>query len=98
MPKPQKDKTLDELDVVEQSPQLSLFEILEPRQNNPYSNTIDLYDALPKYVWEHNREHDDLSKAVITGKVLALDPMSPQPPKLPQRSRPAPATRIHYLL
>lgn len=68
MPKPKKDKTLAELDVVEDSPQLSLFEILEPRQNNPYSNTIDLYDALPKYVWEHNREHDDLSKAVVTRK------------------------------
>lgn len=50
-----------------QTHQLRLFEIIEPPgKPKPYSNTIELYDALPKYNWSARREHDDLSNAVIT--------------------------------
>lgn len=31
--------------------QLSLFEVAENPQNQKYSNTIELYDAIPKYFW-----------------------------------------------
>lgn len=31
--------------------QLSLFELIENSESE-YSNTIELYDALPKYVWD----------------------------------------------
>lgn len=46
--------------------QIELFEIIEaPGREKPYSNTIELYDALPKYNWSAKREYDDLSNAVI---------------------------------
>lgn len=60
------DKALDKL-TVSQPSQLKLFEIIQaPGKPNPYSNTIELYDALPKYNWSAKREHEDLSNAVIT--------------------------------
>jgi hypothetical protein len=31
--------------------QLSLFTLLDPRKESNYSNTVELYDFLPKYVW-----------------------------------------------
>lgn len=46
-----KDKDLEKLDVIKDSPQMSLFEIIEsPAKKDDYSNTIEIYDALPKYV------------------------------------------------
>ncbi|CAM5558316.1 hypothetical protein [Eoetvoesiella caeni] len=44
--------------------QLDLFELTEPdpRKQNPYSNTIELYDALLKYNWDE-REIDDIQTA-----------------------------------
>lgn len=62
-----KDLEIEELEVDSSSRQMSLFEIIEPlARRGEYSNTIELYDALPKYVWEKTREFDDLSMAVIT--------------------------------
>ncbi len=73
MTKTIKDKDLEKLDV-SKSPQLSLFEIIEPTsKKDDYSNTIELYDALPKYVWEQKREHEDLSNAVVTRKCTIRD-------------------------
>ncbi len=46
---------------------MSLFEIIEsPAKKDDYSNTIEIYDALPKYIWDQKREHEDLSNAVVT--------------------------------
>lgn len=46
------------------SSQLNLFEVIVPStQKDSYSNTIDIYDAVPKYVWEKNRQSD--SKVVL---------------------------------
>lgn len=65
MIKVKKDKNLEKLDVTK-SPQMSLFEIVEPSSKKEhYSNTIEIYDALPKYMWDQKREHDDLSNAVV---------------------------------
>lgn len=62
-----KDKDPEKLDIVKDSPQMGLFEIIEsPTKKNDYSNTIEIYDALPKYVWDQKREHEDLSNAVVT--------------------------------
>lgn len=61
------DKSLGALDVTRDVTQIKLFEFLEPQGNKrDYSNTIELYDALPKYVWDRGREMDDLSNAVVT--------------------------------
>lgn len=66
MKRTKQDKTLDRLEVT-QSAQLRLFEIIEaPSKKEQYSNTIELYDALPKYNWSAKREHEDLSNAVFT--------------------------------
>lgn len=44
--------------------QLSLFEIVElPGEQQRYSNTIELYDALPKYNWAAQREYADIKDA-----------------------------------
>lgn len=68
MSRAKKDKNLEKLDVTT-SPQMSMFEILEsPAKKDHYSNTIELYDALPKYMWEQKREHEDLSNAVVMRK------------------------------
>ncbi|OEC65684.1 replication protein [Pseudomonas sp. AP19] len=45
-------------------PQLALFELLDSSESD-YSNTIELYDALPKYVWA-NTELDLRENSVIT--------------------------------
>lgn len=46
---------------------MSLFEIIEsPAKKDDYSNTIEIHDALPKYIWDQKREHEDLSNAVVT--------------------------------
>ncbi|MDW2372420.1 plasmid replication protein, partial [Vibrio sp. 1078-1] len=67
MSKRTKDKDLEKLDVIKDSPQMSLFEIIEsPAKKDDYSNTIEIYDALPKYIWDQKREHEDLSNAVVT--------------------------------
>lgn len=52
---------------IEQDGQLDLFSILDPasRPQEDYSNTVDLYDAIPKYVWGP-REHEDLKSATLT--------------------------------
>lgn len=56
-------------DFERESIQMSLFEIIEPlSRRGEYSNTIEIYDSLPKYVWEQARELSDLSQAVITRK------------------------------
>lgn len=48
----------------DKSPQLALFELLDSSESD-YSNTIELYDALPKYVWA-NTELNLLENSVIT--------------------------------
>ncbi|MFL1449237.1 replication protein [Pseudomonas tritici] len=48
----------------DKSPQLALFELLDSSESD-YSNTIELYDALPKYVWA-NTELDLRENSVIT--------------------------------
>lgn len=35
--------------------QMTMFEFLEP-QDNRYSNTVELYDSIPKYVWGRQRK------------------------------------------
>jgi hypothetical protein len=44
--------------------QLSLFELIEHSESD-YSNTIELYDALPKYVWDQS-DADVRENSVIT--------------------------------
>ena len=46
------------------TPQLALFDILGPSEQG-YSNTIELYDALPKYVWA-NTDTSLRENSVIT--------------------------------
>ena len=66
MTKVKQDTALEKLNV-SSSPQMGLFEIIEtPARKDDYSNTIELYDAIPKYVWDQKREHEDLSNAVVT--------------------------------
>lgn len=51
------DQQSDGLVPLESQDQMSLFEIIEsPNAQRRYSNTIELYDALPKYRWEQQRE------------------------------------------
>ena len=47
------------LEFEQESPQqLSLFALLDSRKESNYSNTVELYDFLPKYVWgKPNSEH-----------------------------------------
>jgi len=55
------------------TPQMSLFEILDPRpraDSGPYSNTIEFYDSLPKYSWEAQREFKDLKNAILTRRCV----------------------------
>jgi len=47
------------------SPQLALFELLDSSESD-YSNTIELYDALPKYVWSGTTGLDLKDNSVIT--------------------------------
>ena len=59
-----KDKPLNKLQV-EDSKQMSLFEIIDNNSKSDYSNSIEVYDALPKYSWDQ-KEYQDLSNAVLT--------------------------------
>lgn len=47
-------------DVINPSRQMQLFEILDSRDSE-FSNTVELYDALPKYYWGEQRELDPAS-------------------------------------
>lgn len=48
------------LDFERESPeQLSLFALLDPRKESRYSNTVELYDFLPKYVWGKSTRIND---------------------------------------
>ncbi|CAL4044163.1 plasmid replication protein [Buchnera aphidicola] len=43
-----------------------LFKIIKSKiKEDEYSNTIELYDAIPKYVWNQKKENIDLSNAII---------------------------------
>jgi hypothetical protein len=43
-----------------------LFKIFKSKfKKDEYSNTIELYDAIPKYVWNQRKENTDLSNAII---------------------------------
>ncbi len=56
--------------------QLDLFEVLEPdpRKKNPFSNTLDLYDALPKYNFDSKEtENVQDAQAVRSVKVNGQD-------------------------
>lgn len=48
--------------------QLDLFSMLHlpMKQQSDYSNTVEIYDALPKYVWTKTRAQSDLKNATIT--------------------------------
>lgn len=48
---------------VSTTPQLDLFSLLDDRDKD-FSNSIDIYDALPKYSLERRRRFTDISKAV----------------------------------
>lgn len=48
--------------------QLSLFEITDNGKDN-VSNTIDIYDALPKYVWT-DKVHKDIDRSQISRKAI----------------------------
>ena len=52
---------------IQQSEQMDMFSVLDlPTKQQPdYSNTVDIYDAIPKYVWGKTREHEDLKAASI---------------------------------
>ncbi|ENA27126.1 hypothetical protein HMPREF1487_09339 [Pseudomonas sp. HPB0071] len=57
----------NDIEVASSNGQLDLFELIEgPTAKDRYSNTIELYDALPKYSWSGNREFHDLKNARIT--------------------------------
>lgn len=60
-----KDKDIEALSVSAPR-QIDLFEIIDGGTDRSYSNTIELYDALPKYNWAQKREHNDLQEAEIT--------------------------------
>ena len=44
--------------------QLSLFEFIEPDQKQ-YSNTIELYDAIPKYYWRQDKNTNNTTKTQL---------------------------------
>ncbi len=48
------------LEFQQESPeQLSLFSLLDPRKESNFSNTVELYDFLPKYVWGKSSRIND---------------------------------------
>jgi hypothetical protein len=61
------DQVLNALEL-QKKPQMDLFSVLDlpAGQQADYSNTVDIYDAIPKYVWGQTREHEDLKSATIT--------------------------------
>lgn len=50
-----------------QDQQMTLFSMVDlpAKQREDYSNIIDIYDAMPKYLWGRTREHKDLKNASI---------------------------------
>ncbi|CAL4326028.1 RepB family plasmid replication initiator protein [Buchnera aphidicola] len=43
-----------------------LFKILQSKfKKDEYSNTIEIYDAIPKYVWNQKKENVNLSNAIL---------------------------------
>lgn len=52
----------------EMPPQMDLFSLvdLSRNQREDYSNTVDIYDAIPKYVWAERRELKELKSATLT--------------------------------
>lgn len=64
-----KDLDIDRLKIQSDSSQMTLFEIIEPySRRGELSNTVAVYDSLPKYVWDQSGLVDDLSQAIITRK------------------------------
>ncbi|WP_273010347.1 plasmid replication protein [Alcanivorax sp.] len=49
-------------------PQMDLFSLVDLKRGDrdEYSNTVDIYDAIPKYVWADRREVKELKTATIT--------------------------------
>ncbi|MFC6674039.1 plasmid replication protein [Marinobacterium aestuariivivens] len=66
-PAQDRDEDLNSLDI-KRSQQMDLFTQfdLPSGRKRDYSNTVDIYDAIPKYVWGKTREHEDLKSASIT--------------------------------
>lgn len=60
--KKRNDKDIQEI-AVHSTPQLDLFSLLDSRDKQ-YSNSIDVYDALPKYSLERRRRFTEISQAV----------------------------------
>lgn len=61
-----KEKAIEDL-TVSHVRQIDLFEIVEtPGSDRSLSNTIELYDALPKYNWAQKREHTSMDEAEFT--------------------------------
>lgn len=61
------DKPIDSL-TVSTPQQIDFFEMFDPVNgggNDRYSNTIELYDSLPKYNWSIKKEFHDLQEAEI---------------------------------
>jgi len=59
--KKRNDKDIQEISV-HSTPQLDLFSLLDSRDKH-YSNSIDIYDALPKYSLEKRRRFTDIAQA-----------------------------------
>src|SRR5690554_6859388 len=59
--KKRNDKDIQEI-AVHSTPQLDLFSLLDSRDKQ-YSNSIDVYDALPKYSLERRRRFTEISQA-----------------------------------
>lgn len=59
--KKRNDKDIQEI-AVHNTPQLDLFSLLDSRDKH-YSNSIDIYDALPKYSLEKRRRFTDIAQA-----------------------------------
>jgi hypothetical protein len=55
---------------VDSPKQLSLFEVFTNGEG--YSNTIELYDALPKYNWAQKREYTNLEKDGVMSRSCTL--------------------------
>ncbi|MGO3444622.1 MAG: hypothetical protein ACTINA_14130 [Pseudoalteromonas distincta] len=53
---------------IQKNQQMDMFSVIDvPAKQRPdYSNTVEIYDAIPKYVWGKSREHEDLKSASLT--------------------------------
>jgi hypothetical protein len=52
---------------IQKNQQMDMFSVIDMpvKQRPDYSNTVEIYDAIPKYVWGKTREHEDLKSASI---------------------------------